>query len=156
MAGGTSLLLQGQGDGTFSPIRADKSGIVVPGDAKGVALADLNNDAWPDILVGVNNGEMKVFECVPPPGGMVVTVDLEAPDSLKIGSLVTATLSNGKKRTAEVTAGGSYLSQSSRRIRLAVPRNKTIQQVTVRWSDGRLNSVKTSGEESALKIGTSN
>ncbi len=155
MAGGTSLLLQGQGDGTFSPIRADKSGIVVPGDAKGVALADLNNDAWPDILIGVNNGEMQVFESVPPPGGKIVTVDLKASDSLKIGSWVTATLSNGKKLTAEVTAGGSYLSQSSRRIRLAVPRNETIREVTVRWPDGRLNSVKTSGEESALKIGHS-
>jgi hypothetical protein len=152
MDGGTGILLQGHGDGNFSPIRADRSGLVIPGDAKGVTLVDLNGDAWQDLLVTVNNGEMKVFESVPPSGSKIVTVDLDAADALKIGSLLKAKLSNGRELTCEVSAGGSYLSQSSRRIRFVIPENDTLTEITVRWSDGDTKTTRVKAADTSLRI----
>jgi hypothetical protein len=62
MDGGISLLLEGDGKGNFQPIWPEKSGLVVPGDAKGVMVTDLNGDGKPDIVVTINNGEVKAFE----------------------------------------------------------------------------------------------
>ena len=153
MDGGTGILLRGLGDGNFSAVRADQSGLLVPGDAKGVALTDLNGDGWQDLLVAVNNSQMKAYESIPPAGGKIVTVDLDAADALKIGSLVTATLSSGKQLIFEITAGGSYLSQSSRRIRFVVPKNESIREVAVRWSDGKTDMLKVVKNDSSIRIG---
>ena len=38
MDGGLSLLLKGQGDGTFRCVWPDRSGLVVPGDAKSLVI----------------------------------------------------------------------------------------------------------------------
>ena len=64
MDGGLSLLLNGKGDGTFEPVPPNESGLVVPGDAKGLAITDLNGDLQPDIVVTINDGEMVAFERV--------------------------------------------------------------------------------------------
>lgn len=78
MDGGTGALLKGLGDGFFKAIRADRSGIIAAGDAKGVALADVNSDRWPDLLVANNDAAMQVFESVPPSGARSLTVELKA------------------------------------------------------------------------------
>lgn len=62
MDGGISLLLKGTGDGNFEPISPGISGLVIPGDAKGVAVTDLNNDGHSDIIVTINDGEVMAFE----------------------------------------------------------------------------------------------
>ena len=62
MDGGLSLLLRGNGDGSFTPVWPNESGLVVPGDAKGLVVIDLNNDGWPDFVVGINNGAPVAFE----------------------------------------------------------------------------------------------
>jgi hypothetical protein len=62
MDGGISLLLKGVGGGKFEPVAPNLSGLVVPGDAKGFAITDLNGDRRPDIVVTINNGEMAAFE----------------------------------------------------------------------------------------------
>ena len=62
MDGGLSLLLKGDGKGTFTPVWPDASGLVVPGDAKSLTVTDLNGDQRPDFVVGINNGEVLAFE----------------------------------------------------------------------------------------------
>jgi hypothetical protein len=58
---GVGALFTGRGDGTFSPVWPDRSGIVVPGDGKSVVAADLNEDGWVDFLVAVNDGPCRIF-----------------------------------------------------------------------------------------------
>jgi hypothetical protein len=53
--GGLSQLLRGDGRGHFAPVPPAESGLVVPGDAK--ALAVLDHDGWPDFVVTRNNGD---------------------------------------------------------------------------------------------------
>lgn len=62
MDGGVSLLLKGDGLGGFHPVWPNESGLVVPGDARGIALTDLNGDKKPDIVVTVNDAELRAFE----------------------------------------------------------------------------------------------
>jgi hypothetical protein len=61
MNGGLGLLLLGNGDGTFEPAWPNTSGIVIPDDARSLALCDINQDHRPDFVVGINNGPVQVF-----------------------------------------------------------------------------------------------
>ena len=140
MDGGTGALLRGIGDGSFEAIRPDRSGIIAAGDAKGVALVDVNNDRWPDLLVANNNAAMQVFESVPPAGARSLKVELKAPSVLAIGALVKLELKSGKTLIHEVAAGGSYLSQSSNVPHFAIPVGETASSIVVRWSDGEMSS----------------
>ena len=59
--GGLSQLLRGDGRGHFTPVPPAESGLVVPGDAKALAVLDLDHDGWPDFLVTRNNGTTLAF-----------------------------------------------------------------------------------------------
>ena len=62
MDGGISLLLKGDGLGSFQAVWPNETGLVVPGNARGLALTDLNGDSKLDIVVSVNDGELRAFE----------------------------------------------------------------------------------------------
>jgi hypothetical protein len=62
MDGGMGMLLLGDGSGNFTPLPADRSGIVIPADARSIALTDTNLDGRLDLVVGVNNGPPLVLE----------------------------------------------------------------------------------------------
>jgi len=62
MDGGISLLLKGDGLGSFHAVWPNETGLVVPGNARGIALTDLNGDSKLDIVVSVNDGELRAFE----------------------------------------------------------------------------------------------
>ena len=66
MDGGVSLLLVGDGKGGFEPLWPNRSGIVVPGDARKVQVVDLNGDAKPDLVFAVQNGTWRAFRNAQP------------------------------------------------------------------------------------------
>jgi hypothetical protein len=59
--GGLSVLLRGDGQGSFVVVPSAESGLVVPGDAKSVALVDLDGDGRPEFFVTRNNDTTLVF-----------------------------------------------------------------------------------------------
>lgn len=135
--GGLGVLSKGRGDGTFVSIRADESGLVIPGDAKGAVLSDLNDDGWADLVVGINGKGVRVFESQDPQSGTPFVVDLKAAGFLKTGARVTVECSNGKILMKEVIAGGGYLSQSSPVLRFVLPDGAGPEKIKVRWADGK-------------------
>ena len=62
MDGGISLLLKGNGLGSFQAVWPNESGLAVPGNVRGLALTDLNGDSKLDIVVSINDGELRAFE----------------------------------------------------------------------------------------------
>ncbi|MCA9217825.1 MAG: VCBS repeat-containing protein [Planctomycetales bacterium] len=62
MAGGVGMLLLGHGDGSFTDVSANRSGIVIPDDARGVSVIDFNGDGADDIAVAVNNGKVRLLQ----------------------------------------------------------------------------------------------
>jgi hypothetical protein len=66
--GGISLLLRGDGHGGFTPVPAWQSGLVVAGDARGVALVDsAANGQRPSIVVSESRGPILLFTPNPKP-----------------------------------------------------------------------------------------
>ena len=61
MAGGLGALLLGLGDGGFREVWPEESGIMVPQDARGVEVVDLDGDGREDIAVAINSGRLKVL-----------------------------------------------------------------------------------------------
>ena len=135
MDGGVGVLLRGLGDGNFSPVRADRSGVVVGGDAKGVVLSDLNGDRWPDLLVAVNGGELQAFEAAVPAGASLLAVELGS-QTAAAGARISVGLDSGPELVREVYFGGGYLSQGSPVTCFAIPPGAKAKSVEVRWPDG--------------------
>src|SRR6185437_684301 len=59
--GGLGVMLRGDGRGGFTVVPPAESGLVVPGDAKALAVIDLDQDGWPDLLVTRNNDRTLAF-----------------------------------------------------------------------------------------------
>lgn len=132
MDGGLGLLLLGKGDGTFEPVRADRSGLVVRGDARAVAVADLNADASPELLIARNRGELAVFET----GRTGLNVQLTGG---AIGSTLALFRGGALLRAVEVRTPGPVW----------VP---VADRIDVRWPDGNRSSHDVAHGASSLAI----
>jgi hypothetical protein len=138
MDGGTGLFLRGRGDGSFEFVWPDESGLLIPGDGKSLAVTDFNGDGWVDVLVGLNNAPLHAFFNLGHPDGrpFVVTLGGRTGNPTAVGARVTVLLADGSRQTAEVSAGGGYLSQSSAALGFGLGRSGWAERVEVRWPDG--------------------
>jgi len=106
------LLLQGNGDGHFQPVRVDESGFFVNGDAKGMASL-VRQDGSMIILVGQNNDQMAVF-------GHQINQGKRTVDPEYDEYRVRYESADGKHWIKDIGYGSSFLSASSRRFVLPV------------------------------------
>ena len=113
--GGLSQLLRGDGHGHFTPVPPGESGLIVTGDAKALAVLDIDGDGWPDLLVTRNDGSMLAFHNRGVPGHHPLRIALRGPagNPTAVGACITVELSDGTAQTSEVYAGSGYYSQSS-------------------------------------------
>jgi hypothetical protein len=159
MDSGLSLILTGQGmdeqgNLQFHAVWPRESGILISGDAKACSLVDFNEDGWSDLLVTLNNGPIQAFEAQPHQTNRLFRVKLLGkPGNLDcVGAKVTLQFGDiSSSQTAEVAAGGGYLSQASTILsfgcRTAQPTN-----VRVRWPDGQTSNHDVKAGQSALAI----
>jgi hypothetical protein len=157
MDGGLSLLLSGNRDPFttgFTPIWPDRSGLVVTGDAKGLATTDLNEDGWPDFVVAVNNGELLAFVNRGSAKHRTIVVQLvgKVGNPTAIGARVTVFATNGSRQTAEVQAGCGYLSQSSGRLVFGLGSSNRVQWIEVAWPDGESSSTPPTDDQRDVVI----
>ena len=141
MDGGVSLLLTGTGDGTFQPILAGESGLLVPGDAKSLAVLDLNVDNRPDFVVGVNNEGVQAFENALSYDAVRLSVDGGQAYPSIFGTRLLIHFSDGKQMRHECYGGSGYLSQSTTDLFLPANRATAIARIEVRWPDGAEMSI---------------
>ena len=150
MDSGLSMLMRGgpsQSDGSIklNPVWPQESGIVIPGDAKAVSVVDFNQDGWSDLLVTVNNSTMMPYEGMPHPKNRTIRVRLAGPNGNPtcVGAVVTLRFQDESfNQTAEVYAGGGYLSQSSSRLSFGAPDGTSPIRLQVRWPNGKKSSYK--------------
>jgi hypothetical protein len=137
-ASGLSWMLRGIGQGRFELVEPSESGLVVPGDGKGMGLADTNRDGWPDLAAAQNNDRLMFFQNQPTAGRRSLAIRLQGPPGNPTGIGARLVIRNGQQtiQVAELYAGGGYLSQSSPVVFCGVPVNEDVE-VEVRWPTGQ-------------------
>ena len=137
--GGLGWLLRGDGAGGFTAVLPAESGFIVPGEARALAVADLNQDGWPDVFVTRNNDVPLTFLNRDQPGrhsfGVVLRGTPGNPAS--VGARLTLQLADGSTQLAEVSAGSGYLAQSSATQFFGYPDSARPVRLRIRWPDGR-------------------
>jgi hypothetical protein len=136
--GGLSQLLRGDGHGNFTPVSPAESGLLVPGDAKALAVLDFNGDGWPDFIVTRNHSTTLAFRNGGAAGRHSMGVRLRGPagNPAAIGARATLELADGSMQTAEICAGAGYYSQSGAACFFGWPDGNPPKKIRVRWPDG--------------------
>ena len=137
--GGLSQLLRGDGHGHFTPVPPAESGLVVPGDAKALAVLDIGLDGWPGFVVTRNNASVLAFRNRGVAGGGSLRIKLRGPpgNPTAVGARITVELADGSTETAEVYAGSGYYSQSTPACFFGYAQNAPPRRIAVRWPSGR-------------------
>jgi hypothetical protein len=137
MDGGLSLLLTAGAQAAWQVVAPIDSGLEVPGDGRGVATVDLNQDGWPDLVVAENDAPVRTFlhagQGHPPQ-----RIRLRGPSGnpSAVGSRVTMVARDGSRQSAEVYAGSGYLTQSPPVLYFAKPQRESAS-LRIAWPDGR-------------------
>ena len=154
--GGIGLLLRGEGAGRFAPVPARESGLVISGDAMAATSCDLNDDGWPDLVVSRNSSRCLAFENSMISGRNSFSVSLRGGlgNPRAIGAKITIELKDGRRRSAEIYAGGGYLSQSVPEVFFGYPDGNEPKKITVRWPDGRPTTHRWTGHRARIVIET--
>jgi len=136
--GGLSQLLRGDGHGHFTAATPLESGLVVPGDAKGLAVADVGQDGWPGFVVTRNNDTTLVFRNRGTAAHKPLRILLHgaAGNPTAVGARITMELSDGSTEAAEVYAGSGYYSQSSPACYFGYPESNPPRKIRVTWPSG--------------------
>ena len=136
--GGLSLLLRGDGHGNFTPVMPVDSGIAIPGEARGVAVSDLNRDGWPDLVITRINEKVLALANHGAPGGHSFAVKLTGrpgnPDA--IGARVVVRHADGNAQAAEIAAQSGYLSQPEPLAFFGYAKGDEPVSIEVCWPDG--------------------
>jgi len=136
--GGLSQLLRGDGRGAFTPVPAAESNLIVPGDAKALAVVDLDKDGWPDFLVSRNNSTTLAFRNNGIAGRHSLCVQLRGPkgNPCAIGAHVSLELVDGSAQVGEIYAGSGHYSQSAAACFLGWSDRNPPRRIRVRWPTG--------------------
>ncbi len=136
--GGLSQLLRGDGRGHFEAVTPLASGLLVPGDAKALAVLDLGQDGWPGFLVTRNDNTTLAFRNAGVAGHRPLRVALRgaAGNPTAVGAKVTVEFADGSSESAEVYAGSGYYSQSPAACFFGYPDANPPRKVRVRWPSG--------------------
>jgi len=136
--GGLGLMLRGDGRGHFEPVPPAESNLVVPGDAKALAVLDLDGDGWPDFLVSRNNDTSLAFRNRGVAGRNSLRIALHGPpgNPTAVGARVEIGLADGSTQACEVHAGSGHTSQSSADCFFGYPDSNPPRRIRVRWPWG--------------------
>jgi hypothetical protein len=139
--GGLSQLLRGDGHGRFTPVPPAESGLVVPGDAKALAVLDLGDDGRPAFLITRNNDATLAFRGAGPAGRHPLCVRLKGPpgNPTGVGARVTLEFPDGSTRVSEIYAGSGYYSQSTAACFFSYADTSPPSRIAVRWPSGAVS-----------------
>ncbi|TAH19533.1 MAG: RNA-binding protein [Cytophagales bacterium] len=112
------LYLKGDGKGNFAPVSLPKSGFIVEKDGK--ALASLFDKNGKEIFIASQNkGKLKTFSINTDNNGKVIKLNTD-------DSWAEITFKDGKSRKIEFYYGDTYLSQSSRKLKITENMSKVL------------------------------
>lgn len=140
---------------SFQHVETGRSGFLVDGDGKGLAVTDLNGDSRPDLIAAQNNDVVKAFQLDTHTIEHPVAVRLEGlpGNPLAFGARVFLVSAGKTIAFAEVYGGLGYLSQSSSTIFFSRPQEpNTDLAVRVHWPSGKESQTSVSATQNVLRI----
>ncbi|MBM3782976.1 MAG: CRTAC1 family protein [Acidobacteria bacterium] len=100
--------------------------------SRGLAVGDLDGDGRPEALV-TNMDALPLLLKNTRAGGNFINIDVRG----AVGARVTVR-AGGRRQMDEVMSGGSYYSQHSTVLHFGLGSEKTVESVTVRWPNGKI------------------
>jgi hypothetical protein len=110
-----------------------------PAVARGIAVGDLDNDGWPDVVISNTNGPAVLLRNEASAGNPArwLGVKLVGRENRDVTGTTLVLEGNSRRLTRFVKGGGSYLSSSDRRILFGLGTTEQFKRLTVRWSWGK-------------------
>jgi hypothetical protein len=133
--GGRSVVLHGNGDGTFRTLSAQESGIAIYGEGRGVAVCDYDGDGRVDVCLGQNGAQTKLYRNHRATPGLRVRLQGTLANPKAIGAVLRPVFADGRLDAAREIHGGSGLSQESS-LQVFAP-SKAIKSLSIRWPGGK-------------------
>jgi enediyne biosynthesis protein E4 len=136
--GGVSQLLRGDGHGHFAAVPPAEDGLVVKGDAKALALLDLDQDGWPDFLITRNDDTMLAYHNRGARGHRPLRILLRGAvgNPTAVGARIAVEYTDGSLQTCEVYAGSGYYSQSTAACFFPCTEGNPPKTIRVSWPSG--------------------
>ncbi len=132
---GNGAWLRGDGRGGFTAEPPARSGLLVPGEARGAAVCDFDHDGRLDLAVGQNRGLTLLYRNTRGEPGLRLTLRGGRENPHAVGARARVEFAGGRLGPAtEVRLGGGYWSQDSPTLVLSLPSPPTA--VVVRWPGG--------------------
>jgi hypothetical protein len=103
--------------------------------ARGLAVGDLDNDGYPDVIIANNGDEPVVLRHTGVGAGNWVGISLRG---YSTGAMISWS-AGGVKRSCFKTAGGSYLSAHDPRELLGIGSAKKLDWLEVKWPSGKMD-----------------
>jgi len=132
--GGRGLLLRGDGQGGFTAVPGQDSGIMIYGEQRGAAAGDFDHDGRVDLAVSQNGAETKLYRNASAKPGLRIRLAGSPGNPGGIGATLRLLNDNNSGTAREVHAGSGYWSQDGIvQVMAVVGRPARLQ---VRWPGG--------------------
>ena len=133
---GLGLLCLGEGRGTFRVLSAAESGLRIPGEGRGLALADYDHDGRWDVATGQREGPLMLFRNHQARPGLRVVLEGGTGNPDGVGAQVRLRGRSGFGPMSEIHAGSGHYSQNATTLVMTLP--EPCLEVWVRWPGGRI------------------
>jgi hypothetical protein len=135
---GRGLVLRGNGQGGFTPMTGQASGITVYGEQRGAALADYDHDGRLDLAVTQNGAATCLFRNEGAKPGLRVRIKGPAGNPTGVGVCLRLVFGSRLGPVREIHAGSGYWSQDSAVPVLATP--EAPSGIWMRWPGGKITT----------------
>ncbi|MFN0066395.1 MAG: FG-GAP-like repeat-containing protein [Limisphaerales bacterium] len=136
---GRGLLLRNRGGARVEPLPAATSGLAIWGEQRGAATGDFNGDGRPDLAVGQNGAETRLFQNAAARPGLRVRVAGPPGNPHGIGVALRIRQAGRVGPVRELRAGSGGLSQDS--LVAVLARADGAAEVEARWPGGLVTTV---------------